>query len=74
MGFESLKELKQDLLFCLFALQDIRVAVCLVSVFDVLNIEIATFVSVDLAEGLFNELGTVRIHLSSNSIKEFIDV
>ena len=50
MSFESFEEFNEDLVSCFLSLEDIRVAISTVSVFDVLNVKVARLVLIYLVK------------------------
>src|SRR4051812_32778100 len=74
MCFEGLEELHQDLLFGLFSLEDVGVSLGTVDTLDIIDINIAVAVLVELSVGLSYKSLSTGVHGTSDDSEEFIVV
>jgi hypothetical protein len=74
MSLKSLQELHQDILFSLLALDDIGVSLGIVDSLNVVDVNEATAISVNLVESLTNQLLPEAVNGSSQDSDELIVV
>jgi len=71
-GLESLQELQENLLFGLLARDDIWVSLGTVDTSDIVDVNVAIAVAVELGEGLSNPDLAVGVHRSTNDTEELV--
>lgn len=65
VSLKCLKELHQDLIFSLLALQNIGMLGCVVNTLNVVDVDVAIAITVDLLVSLGYRLLSARVHGSS---------
>ena len=71
---KGLKEFHKDLTFCFSSLYYIWMFTSIINILNVVNINKAAAVDVDLSERLFDERSSEVIQFASNGHQEFVDV
>ena len=74
MRLECLQKLNQHRLFCPFALDDIGVLVSSIRIFDIVDVEEAGPILVNLSESLLNKSQALVVQLAPNGHQELINV
>lgn len=71
-NLKSFKEFAQNLILGFFPLKNIWMLCCIVNTSNIVDIDPATAIFIQLFEGLENNLPSGRVHWASNSSNEFI--
>lgn len=70
--FKGLEELLEDLLFSLLSLKDIRMLASIICASNIVNINVAIVILINLVEGLLDHLLSVTVHGTSEGSQELI--